>query len=486
MTEKNPSAVITKTAAEMITEKLADFHDRMPPMLVKELRQGMRAKAFLGVFLALQAFLAMVMLLGIWTGSSSDAGDVVSKIIFFFFTAAVLCIQPLRAINALHGEIKSGAIDLMVLTRLSARRIALGKWSAIMAQNLLLFVAIAPYLILRYFFGGMNLFAELLTMVTIFAASGCVTAINVGVSANGAVLLRSLLPLIAGAFLFFSTCSICFSGALDAILGWMSMEADYSWAIYGSLVLGSVYFSWMLFSMAAAAIAPMAENHSTLNRLIALVVMAMVAGIMYASDTDVEAYPMAMGLVAAPALLFALCEPAYLLPIVTKPFIKRGPAGRMLGWVLYPTYSAGVFYSLGMIAFLVMLTLNLIQKSYIDSAIPVMNLCCSSMLFSAVLMRIFRRKITNLQGAYIGFTAAGFIILGVVAAVCESMNNKNAAFLFCWIPQVNLFTLDHDEESAKLTSYILLALYSGFLFVSAWLDRGCIQKAVKEQRETML
>jgi hypothetical protein len=486
MSEKTATVAIAKTAAEIITEKLADFHDRMPPMLVKELRQGMRAKAFLGVFLTLQAFLGLVMLMGISTGGSSNAGEVISKIIFFFFTTAVLCIQPLRAINSLHGEIKSGAIDLMVLTRLSARRIALGKWAAIMAQSLLIFVSIVPYLILRYFFGGMDLFAELLTMVTILIASGCMTAINVGVSANGAILLRSLLPLIAGAFLFFGTCGICFGGELDDLLRSMSMEDSDSWAVYSSLVLGVVYYSWMLFSMAAASIAPMAENHSTLNRLLGLVVMSVVASIMYLADAPAEAFPAAMGLLAIPIVQFALCEPAYLLPIVTKPFIKRGLLGRISGWGLYPAYTSGVFFALAMIAFLVLLGYQLFDTLYGNEAIVVLNLCCASMLFSAVLLRLFRQKINNLHGAYIGFTAAGFIIFGVVAAVCESMDNKDATFLFCWIPQVSFFLLDEKKEAAEVISYLLLVLYSGFLFLAAWKDRCWIQKAVKEQQDTKL
>jgi hypothetical protein len=251
-------------------------------------------------------------------------------------------------------------------------------------------------------------------------------------------------------------------------------------------VLVAVYFSWMLFSMAAASIAPMAENHSTLNRLIAPGVMALVAGVMYAVDAPLESYPAAMGLLAGPVVLFSLCEPAYLLPIVTKPFIKRGVLGRISGWFLYPAYTSGVFYSLAMVAFLVVLSFTLLSDIYYAQELrTVMNLCCASMLFSAVLMRLFRKKIANLQGAYIGFTSAGFIVLGVVAAVCESMNNENAAFLFCWIPQVNFFILDDNENAADIISYLLLAIYSGFVFLAGWRDRIWIQKAVKEQTKAM-
>ena len=41
---------------------LTDFPDRLSPMLVKELRQGLRTRSFVAVFMSLQAILAVVLL----------------------------------------------------------------------------------------------------------------------------------------------------------------------------------------------------------------------------------------------------------------------------------------------------------------------------------------------------------------------------------------------------------------------------------------
>ncbi len=41
----------------LVADRLADFSDRLSPMLVKELRQGLRAKTFVIVFLLLQGLL---------------------------------------------------------------------------------------------------------------------------------------------------------------------------------------------------------------------------------------------------------------------------------------------------------------------------------------------------------------------------------------------------------------------------------------------
>ena len=98
-------------------------------------------------------------------------------------------VQPLRGISAVATEIKQNTIDLMVLTRLSAWRIVWGKWCAIMGQSALILLAILPYLILRYFFGGMQLFAEMALMLYLFVLSGALTAFTVGLSAVGSVLV---------------------------------------------------------------------------------------------------------------------------------------------------------------------------------------------------------------------------------------------------------------------------------------------------------
>ena len=46
------------------SEHLTDFSDRLSPMLVKELRQGMRTHLFTIAFILLQAFMVLCVLLG--------------------------------------------------------------------------------------------------------------------------------------------------------------------------------------------------------------------------------------------------------------------------------------------------------------------------------------------------------------------------------------------------------------------------------------
>ena len=49
---------------------LVDFSDKLSPMLVKELRQGMRTNLFTVAFILLQAFMILCMLFGMNGGGS--------------------------------------------------------------------------------------------------------------------------------------------------------------------------------------------------------------------------------------------------------------------------------------------------------------------------------------------------------------------------------------------------------------------------------
>ena len=98
---------------------LFDFSDKFNPMLVKELRQGLRGPGFVALFISFQAILAFILLFTAALASHENAGHLISRTIFFLFSCAVLIVQPLRGITSLSSEIKSDTIDLLCLTRLS-------------------------------------------------------------------------------------------------------------------------------------------------------------------------------------------------------------------------------------------------------------------------------------------------------------------------------------------------------------------------------
>jgi hypothetical protein len=490
MSEETITPMIALTDAERSTEKLNDFSDRLPPMLVKELRQGLRAKTFVGVFLGLQLFLGIVMLFATSASGLDGAGEVVSGIIFLFFSVAVLVVQPLRAINALHAEIKSTTLDMMVLTRLNARRIVAGKWASIVGQTLLLFVSIVPYLILRYFFGGMNLFAELLALGSIFLFSTCLTAFNVGLSSNAAIIVRGIVPLIIAVMIFGFLMAMV--SEFDDFIEFFTLADPDAMAIYAGLVMGAIYLAWVIFSLGVSAIAPAAENHSSLNRIVTLVMMAIAWLILHLANADEEVIPFIIGAVAFPALLTSLTEPNQLLPRVTLPFVRRGAMGKLCGLFLYPCWTSGIHFTalLSVVVLAVAGMVTTVSPSYRFGKEEFAIVCSltGSALFPAVMLAFFQKKIQNRLGFYLAILIASFVLMLALVAVAESTNADGAIWLFVWLPPMHLYLIDQagSDTVALMTSLIVTSLYMGILLIHAWSHYKIVRKAEQEAEEMYL
>lgn len=426
-----------------------DFSDKLSPMLVKELRQGLRAKTFVIVFLALQALLAVVLLSAVGASSSEDAGQTVSSVIFFFFSLAALVIQPLRGIGALHNEIKGNTIDLMVLTRLGAWRIVLGKWVAIVSQSALLLTAIAPYLILRYFFGRMNLFAELLLLVLVFLGSAVFTALTVGLSAIGPILIRGLVPLGIAIALVSGIFEIIFDDDLHELIEFCTLrEKGEIWGLLAGLLTGT-YVAWSCLAFGASMIAPMAENHSTSRRLMAIGAVVFAGLLAWAGDFHREPLTLMLVLFCVPAIVIALTEAFQLLPPICRPFLRFGGPGKLAGRAFYPGWPSGVLFTallLGVSAAVYFLTpdpvryggyTNHLHRSYIA-----MLAIIGTLLLPAIVLRLFSGKIKQSFAFYLVIlvSLAGITIgLGMIA---DETRDDSYLWLFCWVPPVKFLLVD--------------------------------------------
>ncbi|MDB6076715.1 MAG: hypothetical protein JWO82_462 [Akkermansiaceae bacterium] len=479
-----PLAAAPMGNARKAVTPLSDFHDRLSPMLVKELRQGLRAKTFVSVFLALQGFLAFVLLTaagGMGTGTSG--GGTISSIIFFFFSIAALVIQPLRGIGALHGEIKENTIELMVLTRLSSWRIVLGKWVSIYSQTALLFIAIIPYLILRYFFGGMQLFSELLMMGTVFFLSGVFTAFTVGLSAVPSILIRGLLPLVGGVVL------ISFIWGLAARFGDVSNafsleSAESRWVLAITYVAGS-YLAWMALGLGASAIAPAAENHSTIRRVISLGCLLLVGLLIRFRSTDETVMVLLLGMTVVPAVILSLTEPFHLLPPVCAKFVKKGAAGVVAGRFLYPGWPSGTLFSIALIA-LAGLFFALSKRVPSDDTGVFLICTAGTLLFPAALLGGFQRRIKNRFAAYVIALVSTVLITLVAVAISSSMSSHDFLWAFCWVPPMPFFlreVANVPTTEAMTTGAFFTGIYAIAALLFAIRQSGPIRQVEEQTRQ---
>ena len=451
---------------------LFDFPDRLSPMLVKELRQGMRTKAFVGVFLALQIILGVILLSAGAASASDGAGETISNIIFIFFSIAVLIIQPMRGITALSSEVKGNTIDMMVLTRLSAWRIVTGKWASIVSQSALLLVTIIPYLILRYFFGGMNLVGEIVFLAVLFLSSAALTAVTVGLSASSSVILRSLLPMIGlpigACFLLVAMLSSPFRGS--SMYTFFALDTEES-RIFVSLYLAAcAYYGFFMLSIGTSLIAPYAENHSTLRRLISLAVTIIAAILCSMSFTDTDALPFFLTLVLLPVFAISLSEFAPLAAPTYRKFAKRGALGQFAGLFLFPGWASGFFFCIVLIAISASPFL-INQPSYGGQDHLIYGLAClASMLFPAVIINVFRINGPQRVSNYVLILIGSVVLSSVLAGITDSLSNENLLWLFCWIPPVLMFLEEMGSASNNdvlVCSFIICIIYIGTLLLRA-------------------
>jgi ABC-type transport system involved in multi-copper enzyme maturation permease subunit len=418
------------------SERADDFPDRFSPMLVKELRQGLRGKTFVAVFLVLQGLLGLILLTAGAASSSQRAGTFVSQVVFVFFSLAVLVIQPLRGVGALSGEIKSNTIDLMVLTRLSALRIVLGKWVAIIGQSALLTATIFPYLILRYYLGGMNLFAELVMVLMIFFLSAGLTALTVGISACRSILIRGLLPVMGAPFLTLCIFGIGFNNQLSTLIETCSFSTStHTFALLGFLILTG-YLGWSSLSLGASLIAPMAENHSTLRRLIALGLISCIPFLSREMNAPHQFFPLFWFLIAAPAIATALSEEENPVPTIYRPFVRKGLFGKLAGRFLYPGWSTGVNFTL-LVSLIGIAGLSFIPSmSTVDlHSVQIWMLALiGSLLFPATIIALAGHRTKDRAAIFVLLWIAWLVLALVMNSLSSDMQSGFLLWAFVWDP----------------------------------------------------
>ena len=445
-------------------ERINDFPDGLSPMLVKELRQGLRTYTFVILFLVLQGLLALVLMTaGAATSSSSSdgAGDMVSQIVFCFFSLALLVIQPLRGISAISMEIKQNTIDLMVLTRLSAWRIVWGKWLAIVSQSILILLAILPYLILRYFFGGMQLFSELFLMLYIFFISGALTAFTVGLSAVPSVIIRGMLPIL-GSVIMAGFVLWGLTPELYKFVGYLSPSSHEFLGAIGFLAL-TLYMGYYFLDMGASMIAPAAENRATRKRLIGLAVLMLSYWILQAMDPEIAllAALVVMGLIS----LDIFTESSDFPRIVCRPFLRFGVMGRLIGRFLYPGHASGTFF----FAFLsALLAFFLVLQSRFQGpdlrTWTLFGTAVGIMVFPAAMIQLFARKTRQRFALYISLQIIAFLLAVILSAFFGYISDQTLLWIFTPVPAVLLPVTDalwneNNKVGITFVSWTIAGLY---------------------------
>lgn len=143
-----------------------DFADWLSPLMVKELRQGLRSRSFLVTFLFAQVGMVVLTMLQVFVASTARIPHGIHYIIakqlaapakaalFVFLVCALL---PIRSWLAMREERRFGSLELLTMASMSAQRLVMGKWKAHLHLMLILSLSLLPYTLLDWFFGGMEI-----------------------------------------------------------------------------------------------------------------------------------------------------------------------------------------------------------------------------------------------------------------------------------------------------------------------------------------
>lgn len=195
--------------------------DSFSPVFVKELRQGLRAHRFVMPFVIAQvmAIVAVGTELGIaasdHNAGSGDFTEFLGGVLYMVLWLIIGVVMPLTNLGSLRSELGGGRnVELLLMSNLSRWQVVRGKWLVGFALSGLMLISLLPYLLTRYFAGGVDLLDNFRQVFMVFLLNGVLTALAIGASGFGNLIGRCLLLGIG---------VLSFSGTMTGA-GWQVLE----------------------------------------------------------------------------------------------------------------------------------------------------------------------------------------------------------------------------------------------------------------------
>ena len=274
----------------------------------------------------------------------------------------------------------------------------------------------------------------------------------VGFSATTARLVR-VLPIFGIIILANAIPSYLFRGSFSSGMSFFTLSDWESRVSIFCYVTFIAYVGWCALSHGTSAIAPVAENHSTIRRLVAAVLTFFAVGVGLFAKIEAEVLALILAIILTPAFFIALTEPAIMLPPICKPFLKRGPMGRFAAMFLLPGWPTGVFYTtlLSAVGLLgIGIAMTSFGRTHFDTEVAVVCLSClGSILLPALLAALFSKQENKRFTNFMIFLVAS-ICLAVAAMIFSSVNNREQMlWSLVWNPPVVLFMMGTSKFNAE-------------------------------------
>ncbi len=183
---------------------LTEFPDRLSPVFVRDLRQGLRANYFVWIFIVLQLLsliatlveLAVLQVIG-----SAAQGPFLSGFFTFILSVTFGFVLPTSLFGSLQSELGQGRnIELLLTSSLTRWQLVRGKLLVACCLSGLLLGSLLPYFLIRYFLGSLELVPGLAIVAMILLINATMSAIVIGASGYTNYVGRCIVILFLSAF----------------------------------------------------------------------------------------------------------------------------------------------------------------------------------------------------------------------------------------------------------------------------------------------
>lgn len=364
--------------------------DRMNPIVVKELRQGMQSRSFIVIVNLLLAALTLICLLSVMSDPEIAARATGGRNIYLFLQGAlfIACILfvPMYTLIRLRSERGENNVDLFFTTTLKPVKIVRGKFFAGIALITMLFSVCLPFMLFTYVIRGYDIPTMLMSLgwgylVAVLALSA---SIVVGTWSSPRMLGNLFVLAAAGGLGLAAAGTIGMAGEmLDSGVQRLWRDSEF-FAFLAAFLLISFLAVKLLESMAIGLLSPPSSNRTVRLRVwssitVVATFLAFALASWYASGPGganfFESFHsslfgwMSMMLPLVMAILFiAVCEPdgfsnrilmgrSRLVPLRFLAFpYTHGASGGILWTVIHGVGIVVVYYAVLTVSFLFGLT----------------------------------------------------------------------------------------------------------------------------------
>ncbi len=243
--------------------------DKVNPIIVKEVRQGLRTRVF-WVFFSLMLVACLFISLGFF--GTAEVGTTSGEAAFISFFVCLGGVQffviPYSAYRSMARETEEETWVLLTLTGLGPRRILSGKLGSSVLQGSLYASAAAPFLLFSYYLNGIDLPTIVVGVVAAVAYQVFLVSVSISVAtlAESRIVRAMLHFVVLGLLLFGVSTGIGLSSGLAEMARRMLASGTF-WLVTSAVVLGLVSTAVLLFETAAARLSLATEEYARGPRL---------------------------------------------------------------------------------------------------------------------------------------------------------------------------------------------------------------------------